>query len=67
LKSFRTRMPVPFEIAAGDARINAIVVTIDSNSKEAERIERVKINAEYKEEKTYDSDDGKPEHFNNNF
>ena len=67
LKSFRTRMPVPFEIATGDVKINAILVTIDSNTKKAERIERVRLDAEYKDSASYDSDDGKPEYFNNNF
>jgi len=67
LKAFRTRMPFPFEIATDDVRINAILVTVDSNSKKAEHIERIRINAEQKDSKSYDSDDGKPEYFNNNF
>ena len=67
LKSFRTRMPVPFEIATGDVKIDAILVTVDSNSKKAERIERITVTAEVEDKKTYDSDDGKPEYFNNNF
>lgn len=64
LKSFRTQMPVPFEIASGDVKINAIVVTIDSNTKKAERIERICISADFEESINYDSDDGKPDHFN---
>jgi metallophosphoesterase (TIGR00282 family) len=67
LKSFRTQMPFPFDIATGDVKINAILVTIDSNTKKAESIERIRIDAESKDNKTYDSDDGKPEYFNNNF
>jgi metallophosphoesterase (TIGR00282 family) len=67
LKSFRTRMPFPFEVATDDVRINGILVTIDSSTKKAERIERIKICAETEEPINYDSDDGKPEHFNNNF
>jgi metallophosphoesterase (TIGR00282 family) len=67
LKSFRTRMPFPFEIATGDVKINAILVTVDSNSKQAERIERIRIDAELEDSRTYDSDDGKPEYLNNNF
>jgi len=67
LKSFRTRMPFPFEIATGDVKMNAILVTVDSNSKQAERIERIRIDQEHKDSLSYDSDDGKPEHFNNNF
>ena len=48
-------------------KMDAIVVTIDSNTKRAERIERIKVEAETEEPKSYDSDDGKPEYFNNNF
>lgn len=67
LKSFRTRMPVPFEIATGDVKMNAILVVVDSNSKRAERIERIKIGAELEDSTSYDSDDGKPEYLNNSF
>ncbi len=67
LKAFRTQMPVPFEIATDDVKMSAIVVTADGNSKQAERIERIKIDAESKDSTGYDSDDGKPEYFNNNF
>jgi len=48
-------------------KINAILVTIDSNTKKAESIKRIRIDAESEDAKTYDSDDGKPEYFNNNF
>jgi len=65
LKSFRTQMPFPFEIATGDVRINAILVTVDSSSKKAERIERIRIDADTEDSKNYDSDDGRPEYFNN--
>ncbi len=67
LKSFRTQMPFPFEIATGDVRINGILVTVDSNTKKAQRIERIRIDAETGDSKTYDSDDGKPDYFNNHF
>jgi len=60
------RQPVPFEIATGDVKINGILVTIDSNTKNAERIERVSISAEQEDATRYDSDDGKPEYLNNN-
>jgi metallophosphoesterase (TIGR00282 family) len=65
LKSFRTRMPVPFEIATGDVKMSGILVAVDSNSKQAERIERIRIDAEEEDATRYDSDDGKPEYFNN--
>jgi len=65
LKSFRTQMPFPFEVATDDVKINAILVTVDSSTKAAERIERIKIDSDLRESTSYDSDDGKPEHFNN--
>jgi len=67
LKAFRTQMPFPFDIATGDVKMNAILVTIDSNTKKAERIERIKIDAQTEDKRVYDSDDGRPEYFNNNF
>lgn len=65
LKSFRTQMPYPFEVATGDVRLNGILVTVDSNTKQAERIERIRIKADFEEQASYDSDDGKPEYFGN--
>jgi metallophosphoesterase (TIGR00282 family) len=67
LKSFKTQMPFPFQIATGNVQMNSILVTIDSNSKKAERIERIKVDAESDDSKNYDSDDGRPEYFNDNF
>ena len=67
LKSFRTQMPFSFEVATGDVKMDAILVAVDSGSKKAERIERIKIDAEGEESTSYDSDDGRPEYFNNNF
>jgi metallophosphoesterase (TIGR00282 family) len=65
LKSFRTRMPVPFEVATEDVKMNGILVTVDSSTKKAERIERVRINAEGDDATRYDSDDGRPEYYSN--
>jgi 2',3'-cyclic-nucleotide 2'-phosphodiesterase len=65
VKAFRTQMPIPFEIATGDVRMNGVVVTIDSNSRQAERIERIRINGDLDEATRYDSDDGRPEYYNN--
>jgi metallophosphoesterase (TIGR00282 family) len=64
LKSFRTRMPVPFEVATEDVRTNGIVVTVDSSTKKAASIKRVSVNAETADTTRYDSDDGKPEYYN---
>ena len=65
LKSLRTQMPYPYEIATSDVKLSAILVTIDSHSNKAERIERIRVSADIEEAKSYDSDDGKPEYFNN--
>jgi len=65
LKSFRTQMPVPFEIATDDVRMNGVIVTLDTLSRRAERIERVRVNAAGTDAVAYDADDGKPEYFNN--
>lgn len=67
IKSFRTQMPVPFEIATSDVKINGVLVTVDSHSKHAERIERVRTDAEVEDTTRYDSDDGRPEYYNNAF
>jgi metallophosphoesterase (TIGR00282 family) len=64
LKSFRTQMPVPFEVATGDVKMNAVLVTIDSHTKQAERIERIRVDAGTEDATRYDSDDGRPEYFN---
>ncbi len=64
LKSFRTQMPFPFEVATDDVKMSAILVTVDSSTKKAERIERVKVDIESKDSTVYDSDDGKPEYYN---
>ena len=64
IKTFRTQMPCPFEIATEDVRISAVEVTIDSNTKAADSIERIQIIESGGEEIGYDSDDGKPEYYN---
>jgi metallophosphoesterase (TIGR00282 family) len=65
LKSFRTGMPVPFEIATGDVKMSGVVVTVDSSNKKAENIQRILVDAQHEDSTRYDGDDGKPEHFNN--
>ena len=64
LKSFRTQMPIPFEIATGDVKINGVLVTVDSHTGKAERIERIRLDAETEDVTRYDSDDGRPEYYN---
>jgi hypothetical protein len=46
-------------------KMNGVLVTIDSISKRAERIERIRVDAEEEDTTRYDSDDGKPEYFSN--
>jgi hypothetical protein len=64
VKSFRTQMPCPFEVATGDVRMNGVLVSIDSNTKCAESIERIQLTEAAEEPISYDSDDGKPEYYN---
>jgi metallophosphoesterase (TIGR00282 family) len=64
LKSFRTQMPIPFEIATGDVRMNGVLVTVDSGTKRAEHIERICVKSEVEDTTHYDADDGRPEYFN---
>jgi calcineurin-like phosphoesterase len=45
-------------------KINGIIVTVDSGTRKADHIERLRIDAEYEDKTNYDSDDGKPEYFN---
>ena len=61
IRAFRTQMPYPFEIAAGDVRISGIVVTADGNTKKASHIQRVQVAEDISDDLTYDSDDGRPE------
>ncbi len=67
IKAFRTQMPCPFEIATGDVRMSAVLVTIDSATKCAESIERIQIAEVSPEHISYDSDDGRREYYNNGF
>jgi metallophosphoesterase (TIGR00282 family) len=66
IKAFTTQMPIPFEVAMGDVRINAILVTVDSHTKRAESIKRICLAspADTEDNLAYDADDGKPEYFN---
>jgi metallophosphoesterase (TIGR00282 family) len=64
LKSFRTQMPVPFDIADNDVKLNGILISVDSNTKKTERIERICVTEHYEEQPAYDTDDGKPEYYN---
>ena len=57
-------MPFPFEIATGDVRISGVVVTVDGNTKKAERIKRMQVSEDTTEDVGYDSDDGRPDYAN---
>jgi metallophosphoesterase (TIGR00282 family) len=65
IRSFRTQMPVPFEIATEDVRMNAIIVTVDVPSRRAQRIERLSIRSDQADSVPYDDDDGRPDYYNN--
>ncbi len=64
IKSFRTQMPFPFEIATSDVRMDGILVSVDSNTKCAESIERIQLTEAGEDVAGYDSDDGRPDYYN---
>lgn len=62
IRAFRTQMPYPFELAAGDVRMSGVIVTVDSRTRLAEAIEPIQIREpEGADASTYDHDDGRPE------
>jgi hypothetical protein len=63
LKSFRTQMPVPFEIATDDVRMNGALIMVESSTGRAEKIERIRVDVDSTDATGYDSDDGRPEYF----
>jgi len=64
IKAFRTQMPFPFEIATGDVRTSAAVITVNATTGCAESIERIELAESDGDEISYDSDDGKPDYYN---
>ena len=64
IKSFRTQMPFPFEIATSDVRMDGILVRVDSTTKCAESIERIQLTEDGEDVAGYDSDDGRPDYYN---
>jgi len=61
VKSMRTQMPFPFEIATQDVRLSGIIATIDSNTKHTESINRIQCTSNKQISQNYDSEDGKHE------
>ncbi len=43
VKSMRTQMPFPFEVATGDNKISGIIATIDSTTKKCDTINRIQV------------------------
>jgi len=43
LKRFTTCMPVKFEVASGDVRLNGAIVTVDEETKKAKSIKRIEL------------------------
>jgi len=60
LSALTTTMPAHFEIARDDPRLCAILVSVDSQSGRAVRVERIEVQGQAVEGNVYDSDDGKP-------
>ncbi|MGQ3686210.1 MAG: TIGR00282 family metallophosphoesterase [Candidatus Loosdrechtia sp.] len=48
LKAIVTQMPVRFDVAEGDVRINGAMIVVDSQTGQAESIKRVEIKEDYK-------------------
>jgi 2',3'-cyclic-nucleotide 2'-phosphodiesterase len=64
IKSFRTQMPYSYEVATGGVQMDSVLVTVDSQLKKADKIERIILKADSDDATSYDTDDGKPEYFN---
>ena len=60
VKSLVTQMPYAYSVATGDLRLNAVAITVDSNTGRACEIERVCVRGAAPSQGNYDSDDGKP-------
>jgi len=60
VKSLVTQMPYAYSIATGDLRLNAVVITVDSNTGKACEIERICVKGSGQDKINYDADDGKP-------
>lgn len=67
IRAFRTQMPYPFEIATGDVRMSGIIVTVNSHTHTAEKIERIQLTLDEAEAIEYDNDDGRPDFQNAGF
>lgn len=67
IRAFRTQMPYPFEIATGDVRMSGILVTVNSHTRTAEKIERIQLTLDEADAIEYDNDDGRPDYQNAGF
>ncbi|MGH2270385.1 TIGR00282 family metallophosphoesterase [Anaerohalosphaeraceae bacterium U12dextr] len=67
IRAFRTQMPYPFELATGDVRMSGILVTVNSHTRTAEKIERIQLTLDEAEAIEYDNDDGRPDYPNTGF
>lgn len=65
LKSLLTNMPYAYSIAVDDARLNAIVVTVDSHTGQASAIERICLRGGNREPNSYEQADGRPDYGSN--
>ena len=60
IKSLSTQMPFPYGVATGDLRLNAAIITVDSNTTKALDIERLCVRGTCDQLPTYSVEDGKP-------
>ena len=60
LSALTTSVPTRFEVATGDPRIAAVLVSVDPATGRAESIERIEVCGRAADGGPYDSDDGRP-------
>ena len=61
LSALTTNVPAFFEVAIGDPRMSAILVTVNTDSGKACHIERIEIRGRVQDNGPYDRDDGMPQ------
>ncbi|MFY0542699.1 TIGR00282 family metallophosphoesterase [Brevibacillus sp. H7] len=47
IKKFLTQLPVRFEVATGPAQLNAVLITLDKNTGQTRKLERIRIDANH--------------------
>jgi len=61
LQSLTTGMPTFYELATGDCRMSAVLVSVNRRTGRASSIERIEIRGRIHDGSPYDQDDGRPQ------